>query len=545
MKFKTKPNDLLDQVLEILWTCRQGLGQRVQFYGDCQDFYLKGGPGGTSARANKIKPVINRQSAFLYAPESIKFWVDAAAEEDSESTYKRTDGVAQAISMAWKDTKLDTKFGRAVKYSRVNGCSIVAMLPRLRTDRKVDIATYYVHPRYFGVYRPDVPELEDQQAVTLMSYFTMDEIEQRLSMHPEKKKVMEGLSTASKDAPVGEEVIEGISPGATQFSSTYYKRDTGQYNAQQTVPYYGFTDIYAFDDALGDWRVFTVTGNCIVWDRPIERIGVPGMLPFVKVCAEEHPEYFWGISLVDDLKKLQNWYGDRMEDMDNLIQQILDPPTAAMGLGQSFEEKLAAFRKPGGRISSPNATGSIQQFVPTMPTEVFEFIEGIDSLLMDSSNMRPSMFGKQEPGTRTEGMAASMLRVAGAEMRLMGLEIETQAQACAQILFRYLRRYSAEKIVDEDGNLFRLAEFPDDVRVRVDGHSSNPLFVEDNAQLAMGLMRSGAITQETFVRLLQPTLEGKILHDLKKIQFAKLVAAEKVKIEQEMKRSGKATAGVS
>lgn len=543
MIFKTSKKDLLDQVLDIVWTCKMGQGQRSAFYNECQDFYLKGGTEGMGARANKIKPVINRQAAFLYAPETIKFWVDASAEEDSETTYKRTDGVAQAISMAWKDTKLDTKFGRAVKYSRVNGCSIMAMLPRMRTDRKVDIVTYYVHPKYFGVYRPDVPELEDQQAVTLMSYFVMEEIERRLSLHPDKNRIMTELSTADKDSPIGEDVIEGISPGSQQYSAGYYKRDTGAYNAIQTVPYYGFTDVYAFDDNLGDWRVFTVTGNCIVWDRPIERIGVPGMLPFVKVCAEEHPEYFWGISLVDDLKKLQNWYGDRMEDMDNLIQQILDPPTAAMGLGQSFEEKLAAFRRPGGKISSPNATGSIQEFVPKMPEEVFEFVSGIDSLLMDASNMRPSMFGKQEPGTRTEGMAASMLRVAGAEMRLMGLEIETQAQACAQILFRYLRRYSAEKIVDDDGKLFRLAEFPDDVRVRVDGHSSNPLFIEDNSQLAMGLMRAGAITQETLVRMLSPVLEGKILHDLKKIQFAKLVAAEKVKIEQEMKRSGKDKVG--
>ena len=542
MIFKTGKNDLLDQVLDIVWTCKMGQGQRSSFYNECQDFYLKGGTEGMGARANKIKPVINRQSAFLYAPESIKFWVDAAAEEDSETTYKRTDGVAQAISMAWKDTKLDTKFGRAVKYSRVNGCSIMAMLPRMRTDRKVDIVTYYVHPKYFGVYRPDVPELEDQQAVTLMSYFVLEEIERRLSLHPDKTRIMRELSTADKDSAIGEDVIDGISPGSGQYSAGYYKKDSGSYNAMQSVPYYGFTDVYAFDDNLGDWRVFTVTGNCIVWDRPIERIGVPGMLPFVKVCAEEHPEYFWGISLVDDLKKLQNWYGDRMEDMDNLIQQILDPPTAAMGLGQSFEEKLAAFRRPGGKISSPNATGSIQEFVPKMPEEVFEFVSGIDSLLMDASNMRPSMFGKQEPGTRTEGMAASMLRVAGAEMRLMGLEIETQAQQCAQILFRYLRRYSSEKIVDEDGKLFRLAEFPDDVRVRVDGHSSNPLFVEDNSQLAMGLMRAGAITQETLVRMLSPVLEGKILHDLKKIQFAKLVAAEKIKQEQEMKRSGKAAA---
>jgi hypothetical protein len=266
------------------------------------------------------------------------------------------------------------------------------------------------------------------------------------------------------------------------------------------------------------------------------------MLPFVKVCAEEHPEYFWGISLVDDLKKLQDWYSDRMDDMDNLIQQILDPPTVAMGLGQSYEEKMAAFRKPGGKISSPTANAKIEQFVPKMPQEVFEFIGSIDSLLMDQSNMRPSMFGKQEPGVRTEGMAAGLMRVAGAEMRVMGLAIEKQAQFSAQMLFRYLRRYSPEKVVDEDGKLFSLVEFPDDARIRVDGHSSNPLFVEDNAQLAMGLMRYGAITQETLVRMLHPALEGKILHDLRKIQWIKVQEQTRMQLEQAAKRSGKEAA---
>jgi hypothetical protein len=338
-----------------------------------------------------------------------------------------------------------------------------------------------------------------------------------------------------------EGVIE-MGPNANQFEAAYWKGGPSPYTPNTPITYYGFYDLYCFDDDLADWRVFTVTGNCIVWDRPISRIGIPGMLPFVKVCAEEHPEYFWGVSLVDDLRKLQDWYADRMDDMDNLIGQILNPPTVATGLGKSFEEQLSALYKPGGKATSQSATAKIERLVPEMPESVFEFVKGIDSLLMDQSNMRPSMFGRQEPGVRTEGMAAGLMRVAGAEMSVMGLQIEKQAQACAQMLFRYLRRYSPEKIVDEDGKLFSLVEFPDDARIRVDGHSSNPLFVEDNAQLAMGLMRYGAITQETLVRMLHPALEGKILHDLRKIQWIKVQEQTRMQLEQQAKRSGKKVA---
>jgi hypothetical protein len=410
----------------------------------------------------------------------------------------------------------------------------------MRTDKKVDLIAYNINPKYFGVLREDVNQLDRQQAVCLTNYYTIEEIEARISRHPDKNEVFKELAAASM-AGADSDVIQ-MGPNSVAYEADYWKGGPSPYQANTPITYYGFYDLYCFDDDLGDWRVFTVTGNCIVWDRPISRIGIPGMLPFVKVCAEEHPEYFWGISLVDDLEKLQDWYSDRMDDMDNLIQQILDPPTAAMGLGQSYEEKMAAFRKPGGKISSPTANAKIEQFVPKMPQEVFEFIGSIDSLLMDQSNMRPSMFGKQEPGVRTEGMAAGLMRVAGAEMRVMGLAIEKQAQFSAQMLFRYLRRYSPEKVVDEDGKLFSLVEFPDDARIRVDGHSSNPLFVEDNVQLAMGLMRYGAITQETLVRMLHPALEGKILHDLRKIQWIKVQEQTRMQLEQAAKRSGKEAA---
>jgi len=532
------PQKLLYTVLEMVRVCTSTRGSRESFYNECMSYYMQGGLDQSRGRANKIKPVVNRQASFLYAPESIKFWADVSPEEDNDENYKRSDPVSQVVSQAWTDSDLDTLFFEAVKHSRVNGCAIISILPRMRTDGKVDLIAYNINPKYFGVLCEGVNKMDRQQAVTLTNYYTIEEIEARISRHPDKNRIWKELSTASPQGAIAEGVIE-MGPGAVQFDAQYWKSGPTPYVPNTPITYYGFHDLYCFDDDLGDWRVFTITGNCIVWDRPVSRIGIPGMLPFVKVCAEEHPEYYWGISLVDDLKKLQDWYADRMDDMDNLIQQILDPPTVATGLGQSYEEKMASFYKPGGRLTTTSATAKVEKMVPEMPEQVFEFMKGIDNLLMDQSNMRPSMFGRQEPGVRTEGMAAGMMRVAGAEMRVMGLAVEKQAQQCAQMLFRYLRRYNPDKVVDEDGKLFSLVEFPDDARIRVDGHSSNPLFVEDNAQLAMGLMRYGAITQETLVRMLHPALEGKILHDLRKIQWIKIQEQTRLQLEQQAKRSGK------
>lgn len=541
MLFSNDPKKRHEQVMDLLYVCTATRGSRETFYNECMDYYMKGGANINSSRANKIKPIVKRQSAFLYTPDSVKFWVNPSPEEDSEEVYQRTDAVSQAVSMSWADTGVDMKFSRCVEHSLVNGSYIMGVLPRLRSDNKVELVAYDIHPKYFGVYREDIPDLENQQAVSLTSYYTIEEIEHRIMLHPKRDQVLHQLETMNKDPGHSGENVIIMGPGAQNYKASYWTGGESMYNPNSPVTYYAFRDLYAFDDRLGDYRVFTVTGDTILYDRPIKSIGIPGVLPFVKVCGDELPEYFWGASLVQDLYRLQDWYTDRMDDVDNLIQQKLNPPTSITGAGQSYEEKLSALRKPGGKITAPQGA-TIQQWIPDLPEQLFEFMGGIDSMMTDSSGMRPSMFGKNEPGNRTEGMQASMMRVAGAEMRMKGLKIERQAEACAQLLFQYLRLYSKEKIVDEQGNLFFMAEFPDDAKVRVDGHSGSPLFVEDNSQLAMGLMRYGAITQETLVRMLHPVLEGKILKDLSKIQFAKLVAAEQMKLEQQQKRSGKAPA---
>jgi hypothetical protein len=227
-----------------------------------------------------------------------------------------------------------------------------------------------------------------------------------------------------------------------------------------------------------------------------------------------------------------------MDELDQFVAKRLKPPKAVIGAPKNYEERMAALNRPGGRATLPR-DAKIQEMSSEIPGEIFEFMEGIDSFFLEQSGLRPSMFGKQEPGVRTEGMAASTMRLAAAEMRREALVIEKQAENAASVLFGLMRRYYDTTLLDDNNVPFKLAEFPADARPRVDGNSGSPVFVEDHAQLAMTLRRFEDITPEKFIELLHPAMKGALIHDAKKAGLVKMLASQVAKKMQEQKRLGK------
>jgi hypothetical protein len=540
MRFSYDPDRRREQVMEVLAVCTHDQDSRRSFHSECRQRYLFGGSEGSST-ANKIRPIVDRQQSFLYASDTIKFWVELLPEEENAGSYERVDAVSDSISDSWRDSGMDKKFGAGLKFSLIDGTAIGALFPRMRTDRTVTLVSHVIKAHDFGVWNSGQTELSEQQAVTMNAYFTKEELARRLARHPNLNEIFYNLEYGDAMTGGGEGAII-FSPGATQYQAVYANQDHTRYEAKSMIPYYRMVDLYAWDDELEDYRWFTLSGNYIVHDRPITDMGVAGRLPFFKICPNEMDDLFWGVSLVNDLSFLQDWYVTRMAGMDELFAKQLNPPIIATGLGQSYEEKLDAAWRAKGRVASPNAQAKVQQLEYKMPAEAFEMIQSIDTQMIDQSSMRPSMFGKQESGVRTEGMAASMLRVGGAEMRAKGLRVESQAEDGANLLYRFKRNFEDVKLRDGKGNLFLLSEFPESARVRVDGHSSSPLFIEDFSSLAQGLKREGAINESMMVELLQPPMKGKILHDLAKIQAQKTIAQEVAKIQQEEKRGGAAGA---
>ena len=254
--------------------------------------------------------------------------------------------------------------------------------------------------------------------------------------------------------------------------------------------------------------------------------------------------YFWGWSMVDGLQVLQNWYSARLNKTDEAFEKDLDKPRAVMGMGGLSDEITEALNRPGGTawIGQPGA--QVQEMDRKVPPEALPYLESIRDTFYDYSSMRPSMFGKQDQqGARTEGIASQFMRVGAAPIRRIALTVEKQIEELASLLYLFKRKYEDEKLSSPDGHAFHLSEFPEDARIKVDGHSQCPLFVEDSLRIAEALQRNQVLTPSTFVDLVNPAMKGLIKFRLRKIEMAKMVAAAVVQQQQQAKRSGKASAG--
>ena len=105
-------------------------------------------------------------------------------------------------------------------------------------------------------------------------------------------------------------------------------------------------------------------------------------------------------------------------------------------------------------------------------------------------------------------------------------------------MLAYERRYKEAHLLDENGRKFLLSEFPSDTRVRVDGHSTSPIFQQDSFETGYALHRSGIITDEMMLKISNIPELYRALHDSRKIAFHKEIAKRIVEMQQSAKRSG-------
>ena len=76
MRFSVKPELRADKACEVLEICRSSQSERSSFYRTVRHIYQYGAHSGIECKDNRIKPIVDRLSSFLYAPESVNFWAD-------------------------------------------------------------------------------------------------------------------------------------------------------------------------------------------------------------------------------------------------------------------------------------------------------------------------------------------------------------------------------------------------------------------------------------------------------------------------------------
>jgi hypothetical protein len=271
-------------------------------------------------------------------------------------------------------------------------------------------------------------------------------------------------------------------------------------------------DLYVWDDEENDYQVVTrASPDVIIYDRPSHWMGhVKGIAPFIPIRPEFNLyDYFWGDAFVARLTWLQDWRTERTYQIRNLLTKQFDPPmTMTGGVGIS-EEKFLAYGSAGGRMSMSMPTAKVDVHEPKLPADTFAELAQIDSMFEDRAGLGHVLQGKGEAGVRSRGQADLMARLGSSRPKERAIAAEESAEDAAGNILRLVQDHSDQRFQcaipgQQEPLTFIAEQFTRDYEVKVDGHSSSPIFIEDRKHDAITLLEAKAIDRETLLDMFDP-----------------------------------------
>lgn len=520
-----------------------------------RNYYLFGTQDASSCPYNKIASTVETLCSFIYSPDSVRFNIHLGTTAPPDEVYK-VKPLVHEINDMWRMTKAHINFGLALKWSLVFGCMLfktiwVKGLPR----------PYLVEPHQFGVLREDIIELSDQEAFVHCYTTTRSQLESDLKDQPSKlAKIMPQVGRGPDDSTIypdgvsrlmlsqGISLTQGSGPGgAVQGGLTGGTRVIYEYAPQVEQELVDMYELYVWNDDINDYQMVTMASpNVVIYDR--KQPGVAGVPQFEKLAPELNCyNYFWGESFVARLTFLQDWRTDRIFEIRQLLAKQADPPKSFTGFAGIQEEKLLAMRQAGGMVSSSMPGAKMEQFPPTMPANTFTELSEIDRMFDDQAGIGHILQGKGEPGVRSKGQADLMARLGSARPKARAMVVEEAAEGVATLMLRAVQENSKQRFIAEtpaatpgtpqERLTFVPAQFTTDFEVRVDAHSSSPIFVEDRKNDAYQLLEAKAIDRETLLDMVDPPGKQALIANLKVIE-AKEAEQAKAQAAQEQAKKG-------
>ena len=543
---------------DITRQCLASRVERFEFYRMCRNYYLFGTADESGAAYNKVQSTVENLASMLYSPEGIKFSIELGTTADEDDIFKAVPLSAE-VAEQWRMSGTHMRFGLAVNWAQVFGSVLLKVQWRRGIAR-----TYLCEPHQFGVLREDVMDLSDQEAFAMVYTTTRTQLASDLQGNPRRSSILarigqktvggrsglsDGMSRLLLTNPIGGVpgsiaqhsgvggggVDNGLSGGQASYS----------YAARVEADLVDMVDLYVWDDETEDYQVVTqAAGDVVVYDRPQRVVGVKGMPHFVVVRANNNLyDYFWGDSYVARLAWLQDWRSEDVQNIRLLQSKQADPPISATGMTGIAEEKLLALRSAGGRFSAPTVTAKVEMHPPKMPENIFSTIQQIDSMFDDVAGIGHILQGKGESGVRSKGQADLMARLGSSRPKSKALVIEEAAESVATLMLRSIQEHSDQRFVatppDAKPVVFAAAQFTKDYEVKVDAHSSSPIYIEDRKHDAIDLLQAHVIDREAFLELFAPPNLQVLKKRLTVIERKEALAAQaKAKAEAEQAKGG-------
>jgi len=539
--------------LELVRQCTASRSDRFQFYQTLRNYYLFGSMDARGAPYNKIGSTVDTLSSFIYSPDAMRFSIQVGTEAPIDDVAKAVP-LSREVTEQWRASKTHILFGIGVRWSHVFG----VMLAKTFWKEK-RVRCHLVEPHQFGVLREDVVDLADQEAFTHHYTITKTQLQTSLEGNPRKNQIMArvgrsltdqlppmstGLSRLVIGSPVGgvggSIALPGQMSGIEGGTGGGGRGPQYDYAPKVDVDLIDMVDLYVWNDDTNDYQVNTrAAPDVTIYDRPSSWLGhVEGIAPFSVIRpAFNLYDYFWGDSFVANLTALMDWRTDRTAQIRKILSKQADPPwTISGGVGIS-EEKIMALRAAGGQVNFPTPNAKASAHPPTMPSDIFAELSQIDAMFDDRAGLGHVLQGKGEPGVRSRGQADLMARLGSSRPKERAIAVEESAEDIAGQMLRLTQDHSEQRfqcqVQTPAGShelTFTAEQFTRDYEVKVDAHSSSPIFVEDRKHDAITLLEAKAIDRETLLDMFDPPNLQDLKERLKKLEQQE-IQARKMELE--------------
>ena len=528
MSLKLPNNNIEGWAMELIAECRETAEQRRDTLKLWRSYYYTGTEQGVVATYNRCYAHVDRLAAFLYSPTDVRYSVEVD-EDEEESTHAQCDAAARKLNRTFHTKNLDLNFATAVNGALVDGVNILkAVWGHDGPEGHV------VRPQFFGVLREDIDELDRQEAFVHSTYLTPSAFERTITDHPERRQLMARIREMAQTTKERDEfeddffhqiVVGGTQPVATTAGTTgsgmvgVVGVPTPQLNAKVAASLIREDELWVLDRARDDYTTIRMVKDICIEGKERRRnlngvtdtLGnwteMKGFHPFIKICPNEVQGYFWGMSEINQIYRLQDDLSDQLMALRKLRRLKAEPPRSAVGFAGLNLEKYKAFNRPRGFIAEENPNAKMEDHAPDIPESFFTFLDKTQLLFDEVAGFTPVLQGQGDQGVRSQSQAALLNRNASPRMRDRALLVERQCAEWGEFIFRMLQAKDALLQAAGNNNTFLLSQLPDDAKVTVDSHTSSPVYQDDALRLAVVLQRAGAIDGADLIMLTHPPHE--------------------------------------
>jgi len=519
---------------ELVDECMASADERGMLYVRAAQYYYTGSADVRAAIHNKVRGFIDRLSGYYYQPSNVRFNLLFESSE-RQVVLEQARLVSQMLTADYRSTDADLRFSDAVTWSLICGCY---MLKHYGSGFSFKVVP--VNPVNFGVLSDSILDVNEQEVLCHVSYPTVTRLRSMLREydHPDAEKIYKKIMETKSSERDQEEpsyyhqmVVGGMRPlGDIGESPTaagivqVFPIPTPwrpQRKISQTVK---LCELWIRDEKRdGDWTTIQLVYPDIMIEGQNTRrnlSGMPGHQPFVRVCADETPGYFWGRSKIADVQMLQDVVSKRLRDIKIMWDRNANAPQLLSGFQGITEEQYYKIVSEGGFISDPNPNAKAAKLTEPPPPGYLEELEFLWQMFDEAGGFSKIMTGQGESGVRAGVHAQTLVRTSSPALIDPATRIERCLADSGYLCVKLLQDRDPHIYKTDQGVEFMLSQLEEPFQVEVDSHSASPAFAEDSRQIALALARAQAIDAEDLVHMLHPPNEEMILARLRQRQAA-------------------------